>query len=274
MLKIIKKILRVILLPLFVFGLFNNKNRRLKCWKIIKSNSKFYLVLILILLIFEAIKYSALETKIPNISFSIFVVFLFILSLMFFAILFAHRVYEKSTKFIHPSLALAFSYALIIANMFLSPKIYSLEWAFLGFLIIAVIFYDFKIDSRFLILPALILLGYIPFLLIGSQKEIAENVAVYVYYFLVVGVVLQIIEYYKKIQNSIDFNKVIKTFIIKEKIPSIIPIWGVIIIAIIIINRFRSVELLKWSSVYVFALLLVFYAISYFQEQKQDTLES
>ncbi len=235
-----------------------------------KPKTIFFLILTLIVIL---IGYFAFKPNISNTYFSIIVFSLFILSLMFFAILFAHRVYEKSTKFIHPSFVLSFCYALIIANMLLSPKIYSLEWAFLGFLIITVIFYDFKIDSRFLILPALILLGYIPFLLIGAQKEIAETVAVYVYYFLVVGVVLQIVEHYKKTVNSIDFDKFIETFIRKEKTISLLSVWGVITTVIIIYNRFNSVELLKWSAVYIFVLILVFYAIAHFQEQKQYTPE-
>ena len=124
--------------------------------------------------------------------FSLFVVSISILVLLFFVLLFAHKGYEKTIHHIHPSLALAFAYALVILNMFLGSKIYSLEWAFLGFLVIAVIFYDFKIDSRFLILPGIILLGYLPFLLVGYFNELAEVIAVYVYYFLVIGVVLQI----------------------------------------------------------------------------------
>ncbi len=237
----------------------------------LKRNKPLVYLFSLLAIIVLLFGYLALKINISNVSFSFLVISIFILTLVFFTIFFAHIVYERLTHFMRPSLALAFSYALIIANMFMSPRVYSVEWAFLGFLAIAIISYDFKIDSRFLILPALILLGYIPFLLIGAQKEIAEIVAVYVYYFLVVGVGLQIVEYSKKTKNSIDFNRFIETFISKEKILQIIPLWGVITLAIIIHNRFRSVELLKWSSVYIFVILLVFYAIAYFQEQKQYT---
>jgi len=152
--------------------------------------------------------------------------------------------------------------------MFLATNAYSIEWAFLGFMIAAVLFYDFKIDSRFLILPALLLLGYIPFLLMGAQKEIAETTAIYVYYFLVAGVVLQIIEHVKKIENSIDFDKIIKKLIYRINWIIPITIFGLISVGIIIGNRFMNLELWKWTSVYVFAVVMVFYIISHFQEQK------
>lgn len=233
-----------------------------------KSNKLKIIYLSILILIVSIILYLALETTISNISFSAFIVSLFIFLLMFFAILCIHRVYEKTTKFIHPSFVLSFCYTLIIANMLLSPKIYSLEWAFLGFLVIVVIFYDFKIDSRFLILPALLLLGYIPFLLIGAQKEIAETIAVFVYYFLVVGVVLQIIEHVKKIENSLDFDRIMKEIIKKTNWIIPITIFGLISVGIIIGNRFMNLELWKWTSVYVFAVVMVSYIISRFQEQK------
>ena len=159
-------------------------------------------------------------------------------------------------------------YLILIINIFLATKVYSVEWAFLGFIIATVLFYDFKIDSRFLILPALLLLGYIPFLLIGAQKEIAESIAVFVYYFLVVGVVLQIIEHVKKIENSIDFDGIIKEILKKANWIILIMIFGLISVGIIIGNRFINLEFWKWTSVYVFAVVMFFYIIARFQEQK------
>jgi len=199
--------------------------------------------------------------------FTLFGVSLFVLFLLFFILFFAHKGYEKSIHKIHPSLALAFSYALVILNMFLGSRIYSLEWAFLGFIVIAVIFYDFKIDSRFLILPAILLLGYLPFLLVGYQNELAEVIAVYVYYFLVVGVILQIVEHVKKIENTVDFESFIKRFISREKVYPVLSVWGIFTIGVMIFNRFYALELLKWTSIYVFVVLLVFYLIAVLQRK-------
>ncbi|MEK6800968.1 MAG: hypothetical protein AABY05_03470 [Nanoarchaeota archaeon] len=113
---------------------------------------------------------------------------------------------EKSKKHFKPQIILLFCYITIIINMLLGERFYSLEWAFLGFILISIIFYLVKIDSRFLIFPALLLLITLPFLLLFKQQAIAETIAVYVYYFLVVGVILQIIEHFKKTENSLSFN--------------------------------------------------------------------
>jgi hypothetical protein len=199
--------------------------------------------------------------------FTLFGVSLFGLFLLFFVLLFAHKGYEKTIHHIHPSVALAFSYALVILNMFLGSRIYSLEWAFLGFLVITVLFYDFKIDSRFLILPAILLLGYLPFLLVGKFEALAETIAVYVYYFLVVGVILQIIEHVKKVKNTIDFDSFIQRFISKDKTYRAVSIWGIFTIGVIIFNRFSNLELLKLASIYVFVVLLVFYVIAVLQRK-------
>jgi hypothetical protein len=231
---------------------------------------KIFLLSLLVLII-VLLEYFALKASSSTTSFVIFTVFLFVASSAFFIILLAHKVYEKSTKFINPRVVLAGSYALIVVNMLLSPRIYSPEWAFLGFLIITIIFYDFKIDSRFLILPALFLLGYIPFLLIGAQKEIAETVAIYVYYFLVVGVALQITEYYRQIKNSVDLDDFVKKPIAEQKMIYALSIFGIIVITAILINRFYSIELLKWSLVYIFFVLLIIYGIFVLQGQKKHT---
>lgn len=183
-----------------------------------------------------------------------------------------HSIYDKSTKVLKSSVALAISYALITINIFLSPKIYSLEWAFLGFIMIAVVFYDFKIDSRFLILPAILLLGYIPFLLMISQQAMAENMAVFIYYFLVVGVLLQLVEYYKDVENRVDFSLFFKNLMkYREKILNILSVWGIVTIILIILNRFKSLELIKWSAIYVFIILLIFYLVSGIIEDKEPT---
>jgi hypothetical protein len=226
----------------------------------IKANKTVFMSILGLIIVL--IGFLASDIDFSDNIFTLFGVSLFGLFLLFFILLFAHKGYEKSIHHIHPSIVLAFSYALIILNMFLGSRIYSLEWAFLGFLAITVLFYDFKIDSRFLILPAILLLGYLPFLLVGRFDSLAETIAVYVYYFLVVGVVLQIIEHVKKIENVVDFDSFIKRFVSKEKVYPALSVWGIFTIGVMIFNRFSNLELLKWTSIYVFAVLLVFYIIS------------
>lgn len=252
--NLLKKLVRIILLPFFLLGLVSSRTRE-KSLKIIRKDTISFIFLVLIISLFLLYKNSLM-------------VLIIILIGVFLLLFLFQKKYDIWITNVSKTKILVLTYIILALNMILGMKVYSVKWAFLGFVISAVMLYDSKIDSRFLMFPALLLLGYIPFLLIGIQKEIAENVAIYVYYFLIIGIILQIIEYSKKTQNSIDFNKFIETFINKEKTLSMLSIWGVITVAIIILNRFHSVELFKWSSVYIFVLLLVFYAISYFQEQQ------
>ncbi len=73
----------------------------------------------------------------------------------------------------------------------------SLVWMYLGFSII------FSIDSRYASIIAMNLLLYIPFNMILKQNEIAENLAIYVYYFLLITVLLSIIEIFKHKDENI-----------------------------------------------------------------------
>jgi len=114
-----------------------------------------------------------------------------------------------------PILGIILLYILISVNMYFGTKLYSIELAFVGFIILAIIFYLLKIDSRFLILPALLLLSFVPFLLTIKYSVLAENLAIYVYYFLVVGVIMQFVEVMKKKEPKIDFS-VIMTYLYKK----------------------------------------------------------
>lgn len=71
----------------------------------------------------------------------------------------------------------------------------SLEFIFLAFIASGLIFYLFRIESRFFILSALLLIWLCPYLKIYDLDIIAENIAIYAYYSLIVGVVLQFAEH-------------------------------------------------------------------------------
>jgi len=193
-----------------------------------------------------------------------------VLAILILSIL--HGLYESGIRRINPWLMIAFVYVILGVNMFLgNGYLYSVEWAFLGFVAGAVIFYDSKIDSRFLILPALLLLGYIPFLLIGKQNALAEIIAIYVYYFLVVGVGLQLVENFKDSKDLYDFEHSIKKIMIKTNWNDLMIFFGFIAICVIIANRFYEIEIWKWTSVYFFSVVLVCYIISMmFEDEKKE----
>lgn len=191
------------------------------------------------------------------------IILAFCVMAVFFFLFIFHKTYEKIIQSISAEIVLKTTYLLLIINMILSGySVYSVEWAFLVFLIAAVIFYDSKIDSRFLIFPALLLLGFIPFLLIGKQNDLAEKIAIYVYYFLVVGVGLQIVESIKKDKFFLEFSSYIRNIIHGKYLGESMIFLGCVSIILIIINKFSEIEIWKWASIYVFSVLLIFYLIS------------
>ena len=130
--------------------------------------------------------------------------------------------------FVKPILGIVLLYFLIGINMFFGTHSYSIELAFIGFILLAVVFYFLNIDPRFLILPALLLLSFVPFLLTIKKSVLAENIAIYVYYFLVVGVIMQFIEVIKKKEPKIDFSVIMKYIYGKVRWISFFILFGII----------------------------------------------
>lgn len=222
-----------------------------KPWKIII----FWMIFILLMIFIYLISYVFKSYS----SYAIVLILIFIAIILYLL----HKKYERWIIKTNKTWILLLIYLILVINILLGMSVYSVEWAFLGFILCAVVFYDSRIDSRFLILPALLLLGYVPFLLIGKQNSLAETIAVFVYYFLVVGVGLQVVELYGKYENSIDFEYFLREKIEKVNWITIISLVGIINLVIIITNRFYNLEIWKWTFVYVFVICLVFYAIVY-----------
>jgi hypothetical protein len=224
-------------------------------------------LLLAVLIVTFAVVLIALILFLPKTSFYPYIVIGFIVVSAFLFLLFFYKNYEKIIVKINPVFLMTFIYILLILNMYLSSNVYSVEWGFLGFVIAAVIFYDARIDSRFLILPALLLLGYVPFLLIAKQNAVAETIAIYVYYFLVVGVGLQLTEYLTKNNNYLDFEGLMTRLIQKDW--GIAPIiTGLIAIGFTVLNRFKEVEIWKYSFIYLFVISLIIYFISTITSKK------
>jgi hypothetical protein len=189
---------------------------------------------------------------------------------IFLFLAFFHKTYEKAVEKINPDKILFLVYFLLLINMIAGTKYYSIEWALLGFAIAGVILYDSKIDSRFMIFPALLLLGYVPFLLIGKQNSLAETIAIYVYYFLVSGVILQILENSRQMQVSLDFEQWIKKIISHRYLGETMIFTGIAAILIIILNRFKTIELLKQTFIYLFFILIILYFLSRIKIQNDN----
>ena len=235
---------------------FNRKSR---------ENTINKVILALLVLLF-LISFISLLIFLPKSNLSLVLIAAFGIILLFLTLTLLHKLYERSLVKTHPIILIFIVYGLIIINMVLGLRVYSIEWAFLGFIIATVIVYDSRIDSRFLILPALILLGYIPFLLIGKFNILAENIAIYVYYFLVCGVVLQVMEHLKKITNTLDFDVFAKGILKEFDWIKTCILTGIFSIGVVISNRFYDLPLLKWTSVYLFLVCLIIYSLTMFKE--------
>jgi hypothetical protein len=72
------------------------------------------------------------------------------------------------------------------------------SWDSVFFIDLFIAFLFFEWDSRVLTIGALLSLAIGPFLLLGGAEASAEQMAVYAYYFLVMAVVLQIIEFQRE----------------------------------------------------------------------------
>jgi len=235
----------------------------------LKQNKKsidFFILLILILLLITGIV--SMVLFLPRNSLSLILISFFGIIILFLILTILHKFYERSIIKTHPALILLIVYILLIANMILGSKVYSVDWAFLGFIIAAVVIYDTKIDSRFMILPALLILGFIPFLLISKNNNIAETFAIFVYYFLVIGVFLEVVEYMKKTENSLVFENFTRGVIKEIDWMKACIFIGIISIFLIILGRFYDTGIWKWAGVYCFIICLICYWIKNTSEKK------
>ncbi|HRZ85583.1 MAG TPA: hypothetical protein P5277_02275 [Candidatus Paceibacterota bacterium] len=200
--------------------------------------------------------------------------FVLILSVIFLGLIIINKNYNHMIGRINPVIILIIVYIILAETMLFGSRFFSIEWAFLIFVGAAVLAYDFKIDSRYLILPSLLLLGYIPFLLTAKQNAIAETTAVYVYYFLVIGVVMQIFENMSDKVLHINFDNFIPRLRrMRNFLVVLVILSGFIAIDLSLINRIKNFELWRWTSVYIFIIFFVFYLISQIK-QTEFQLES
>jgi hypothetical protein len=109
-------------------------------------------------------------------------------------------------------LFLATSVIGIIVDIFLFKFTSNLVVLFLTFLWVGAVL-GWRLEGRFSILGALIFLIMCPILLVLKKDPVAEKAAVWVYMFLAVGVVQQIIELKRRPSGWIDFDDFIRRLV-------------------------------------------------------------
>ncbi len=82
----------------------------------------------------------------------------------------------------------------LVLSEFLNSEVSTL----ILFILLLILYFRRKYDSRILIGAALFCLVACPLFLIANNEKVAEKIAIYAYYFLVVGVIKQFVEYIRE----------------------------------------------------------------------------
>ena len=159
--------------------------------------------------------------------------------------------------------ALLFSYIIIIIPIILFQyklvNFLSIEWLFLPFVLSGLIFYFFRIDSRYFILSAVLLLGLCPFLLIYGLEKNAEATATYIYYFLVIGILLRILEFKFNYKEHVGLET-IAHFWFNHKMIYFSVFWAILFICSYIFNLANTS---KAMSLYLSIAFLIIYYLKF-----------
>jgi len=132
------------------------------------------------------------------------------------ALIFPKKNKKEKKKFPKPnfyetSLITLYGLIFIVAILFETNNIgLNIDYLFLVFIAISLPFPFLKIDSRYLIFVAILFLWLCPFLLLYNLNANANDIAVFAYYFLVIGVVMQIIDTRKNHKTNLDFSEIKK----------------------------------------------------------------
>jgi septum site-determining protein MinD len=104
--------------------------------------------------------------------------------------------YTTAKEFLKDNtMMLSFLFFVIIILIFKSEIREKAHYLFLVYFIISLVN---RIDSRYSVGAGLLLLAYTAVLLVQKKEDFANQIAIYAYYFLVVGVVLQLVEYIRE----------------------------------------------------------------------------
>ena len=144
----------------------------------------------------------------------------------------------------------------------------SSEILFIPFVLVALGFFMFKFDSRFLILSAILYLWLAAFFLAYDYENTANNLAIFAYYFLVVGVLLQFIEF------KLDYVLKIELESLKRVLFSPFMLYSGIVSLIVFVNARLLLGniLLEIVSLYLGITAIIIYFIRYLEYDTKDTV--
>ncbi|MDP2925337.1 MAG: hypothetical protein Q8N99_03120 [Nanoarchaeota archaeon] len=225
--------------------------------KMKKTKTSNYLKILINLTLFFILSYFILAYLITGSHYIYIGVLIFFTACLFIVIYFFNDIYLKIINKINPVFRLFLAYLVLVIITSFSNKFLNVNWIFLGFLFTLIIIYDSKINPGFIFISALLLIGYIPFLLIAKEYMIVKNISLYIFYFILIGIIIQIITEKNKGKYELDF----KDFIFndhKKDIKAFLLLTIFLTLIIMIIDSFYSIELIKTSFIY---LMIIFFSL-------------
>ncbi len=166
------------------------------------------------------------------------------------------------------------AYLILLINMILGIKVYSVDFAFIFFIFAAIILFKYKINSDFLFVPPIFLLMYLPILLLIDKSALANDIVSYVFYFLVIGIALKFLEYIKNTKLSLGLDDILDK-LDKEYLKKCVIIFSLLTLTSFVIESFTTyLKFGKWNFLYFSILFLSLYFISFLKNNKQGSYSS
>ncbi|GEM_PF-6687128 len=148
-------------------------------------------------------------------------------------------------------------YILLIINIIIIQIMDNIELGIIGFIIGAIIISYFRIDSRFLVLPVIILLGFNLFLTLKKEDKLIEIITIYTFYFLIGCAIVIAREIKENKSLELYFEKSFEKFINKYITLNLLKIICFITLVITLLNIFIDLETLKNSALYLVIITLI-----------------
>ena len=159
-------------------------------------------------------------------------------------------------------LVLLVSYLIIgLPILFFHLNLFNLSYELLliPFVINMILYWLYRIDSRFIILNAILFLWLCPFLLVYNYNDLAESMAIYAYYALLTGVLLQIWESWLKYKIRLELS-FLGRVLFRRTTLTLGVIWG-IVFGISYVIKLR--DLVKVFSLYLCVTLIIIYCLRF-----------
>lgn len=172
---------------------FNSKKFQYGCRVVLYIIKKYKLEEILALLLIIFFYLQPYSTQVITYTFAMYMMVILLLNKTFL---------REWLKKVIIDLRKEYLYSILILIVFVLLAIWRFDREAISFIILFLSFALYNWDSRVVAGGALVSLASCPILLILKQDSVAEQMAIYAYYFLAITVILQIIEYVRNPEDN------------------------------------------------------------------------